>query len=269
MQRSKKNKQIPRPLSPIKGLIVEDEIGAINTLRAMLKEYCPQVSICGIATTVEDAIKMAAKKKPDLVFLDIEMPPLGSGFDFLKNSTYSKFGVIFTTAYPQYAIEAINATQPWAYLVKPYSVAELRDSVNTAYEKWKKQVCFDFQTAGMQRVIVHDSRKGKVVFRADAIVYCKAAGGFTEIYIYRNKTIEKVVSSNNLGEYESEFPKVLFTRTHHSFLVNMAYVKTFERTGRNGTIHLSIPHDQQVEVSISKVDQFKIQLEEFCQLRVQ
>ena len=247
-------------------MIVDDEIGAINTLRGMLRQYCPEVIISGTAASVREAITAAVQLRPDLVFLDIEMPPVGSGFDFLKNCPETGFGVIFTTAYPQYAVQAINVIQPWAYLVKPYSVSELKAAVQTAYQKLRQQHWNELRAAGQRAIIVPDSRKGTQVLRAEDIVFCKADGSFTQLYVLKQQKLEKITSSRNLGEFEAELPELLFCRTHHSFLVNLRYVERFERTGRNGIIHLSCS-PAPVDVSVAKMDLFVSRLEEFCQLK--
>lgn len=254
-------------MTRISTLLIDDEIGAINALRGMLGEYCPQVHIAGTALSVREAVEVTTVLQPELVFLDIEMPPLGSGFDFLNKCGEINFGVIFTTAYPQYAIKAINEIQPWAYLIKPYSVSELKAAVKVAEEKIRSQDHSLLQVARRQSIIVQDSRKGSIVFRAGDIVYCKAEGSFTDLFAWKNNKIEKVTSSRNLGEYELELPDVLFCRTHHGFLVNMAYVERFERTGRNGVAHLN-PSGHRVDVSVSKMDAFLRHLDEFCQVNL-
>lgn len=244
-------------------LIVDDETGAINTLNGMLNEYCPDIHIGAAATSVSEAIQQARQIDPDVVFLDIEMPPMGSGFDFLKAFPNPGFGVIFTTAYPQYAIQAINTIQPWAYLVKPYSVSDLKKAVNIAEGKISERLA---QSAGRLSLIIQDSRKGSLIIRADKIVFCEADGSFTDIYVLKNDKVEKIVSSRNLGEYESVLPESIFCRTHHSYLVNLNYVERFERTGRNGLIHLR-PQGHQASVSVSKMDQFLLILNDFTQLQ--
>lgn len=237
----------------IVAILVDDEAGALKTLRGMLNAYCPQIVIGGTATSIKEAVEVAAAIDPDLVFLDIEIKPFGNGFDFLKQCSPFTFGVIFTTAHPQYAIDAIRLAQPWAYLVKPYSVRELRQAVQTAETKLSDSGQSPYQKARHQRLIVQDRRKGTLVIRVGHILYCEADGSFTDILIWKGGTIERITTSRKLGEYEEELPEVLFCRTHHSFLVNMAFVERFERTGRNGILHLSVP-DQHVPVSVLKTD---------------
>ncbi len=255
----------PAGVEHITALIVEDEIGAINTLRHMLIEYCPQVQVLGAAITIKEAVKAAVALRPQVVFLDIEMPPLGTGFDFLNNCPEINFGVIFTTAYSQYAIKAINAVQPWAYLVKPFSVQELKDAVAVAMEKVIQSHQSATQVAGQQGLVLHDHRKGTIVLYAAEILFCKAAGSFTEFYVIRNNKTEKITSSGGLGDFEEKLPSALFCRTHHSYLVNLAYINRMERTGRNGVIHLAHT-DWRVGVSVLKMDYFMERLEVYHRL---
>lgn len=264
MENDKKSSAFGNSLRRINTLLVDDEIGAINTLRGMLGEYCPQVQVTGVALSVNEAIQAATKLQPELVFLDIEMPPIGSGFDFLNHFEEIRFGVIVTTAYPKYAVRAINTIQPWAYLVKPYSVSELRSAVEIAVAKIQQQNYSALQMAESQGIILNDSRKGSIVLRAGEVVYCEAEGGFTELYAWKNQRLEKFTSSRNLGEFEAELPQMLFCRTHHSFLVNLAYVERFERTGRNGAIHLAKANSR-VLVSVAKMDSVTRRLEAFFQ----
>lgn len=243
----------------ILALIVDDETGAINTLKGMLQSYCPQVQIGAAATSVAEATEQAQQLRPDLVFLDIEMPPVGSGFDFLKNCTDLSFGVIFTTAYPEYAIQAINTIQPWAYLVKPYSVAQLKQAVEIAAEKLSEKMQ---QGARSPVLVIQDSRKGALVLQTDKIVYCKAGGSFTDFFVDENGRIEKVISSRNLGEHIPELPTDRFCRTHHGYLVNLNYVARLERTGRNGIIHFRFP-GHRAYVSVARMEAFLLALEQF------
>lgn len=239
----------------ISALLVDDERGAINTLKNMLGEYCPQIEVVGTALSVREGVEMVAKLQPDIVFLDIEMPPVGSGFDFLKKCGDISFGVIFTTAYPQYAIQAINAVQPWSYLIKPYSVLQLKHAVDISAEKLRQKQDSAVKNAQQQRIILQDSRKGTIVLYAEEIMYCRAYGSFTDLVIWKNKRVEKFTSSRRLGEFEAELTTSLFCRTHHSYLVNLNYVEQLERTGRNGQLHLAHT-EQKIPVSIAKMEKF-------------
>lgn len=245
----------------ITALIVDDEPGAINSLRHMLREYCPEVQEVFAATSVKEAVETAATTRPQLVFLDIEMPPLGSGFDFLKNCGEVNFGIIFTTAYPQYAIRAINTIQPWAYLVKPFSVSELKAAIAIAVEKINRAAELSGNNSG---IVLHDSRKGDIVLLAKNILLCKAAGSFTEFYVLNNQQVQKITASGCLGEFEAKLPKQHFCRTHHSFLVNLSHIKRIEHTGRNGIAYLTYAN-MTADVSVSKMEHFLQRLETYLE----
>jgi two-component system, LytTR family, response regulator len=78
----------------IRALLIDDEEGALNTLRGMLSEFCPEVQIIGTSKNVTDSIHKIETLFPDLVFLDIEMPPLGNGFDIIRLSRNQSFEVV-------------------------------------------------------------------------------------------------------------------------------------------------------------------------------
>jgi len=91
----------------IKAIIIDDEIHCLKTLSILLKEYCPDVQVSEQCDNGEAGIEAIKKRKPDLVFLDIEMPYM-NGFEMLEQFPEIPFAVIFTTGYDQYAIKAIR-----------------------------------------------------------------------------------------------------------------------------------------------------------------
>ncbi len=241
-------------MKKITALLIDDEISALNTLRGMLGEYCPQVQVLAEATSVEDALQAVSVYDPQLVFLDVHMPPSGSGFDFLQQATHRSFGVIFTTAHPQYALKAINMVQPWAYLLKPYSVTDLMAAVQVAYDKLRL-------SGTQQSLIIPDSRKGTILLRLTDILYLEADGNTTDIFVLRADKIEKVMASRTLGSLESELPESLFCRPHHSYIVNMGHIERYEQTGRNGLIYL--PMGATIAISVLKMEHFEAKLTAF------
>ena len=241
-------------MKKITALLVDDEISALNTLRGMLGEYCPQVQVLAEATSVEEALQAVAVCDPQLVFLDVQMPPVSSGFDFLQQAAPRSFGVIFTTAHPQYALKAINMAQPWAYLLKPYSVADLVSAVQVAYDKLR-------MSGNQQSLIIPDNRKGNIVLRLTDILYLEADGNTTDIFVLRSDKIEKVMASRTLGSLEAELPESLFCRPHHSYIVNMGHIDRYEQTGRNGIIYL--PMGASIAISVLKMEHFEAKLAAF------
>lgn len=243
-------------------LLIDDEISAINTLKGMLEHYFPEVDILGYAHSVNEATTKAQELLPDVVFLDVEMPPLGSGFDFLEQCHHLGFGVIFVTAYPQYAIKAINDVQPWAYLVKPYSVSELEKGVRAAIEKVeekKQSVPMD-----VQRLIVSDARKGNIVIKVVDILYCEADGSTTDIYFFKDGDIVRTVASRTLKDIEENLPSSFFFRSHYSYLVNFIHIIRIERRGRSGVAVLS--DGTEIPIAVARMEEFEKRFDDFVHL---
>lgn len=243
-------------------LIVDDEISAIKTLTGILNQYFPHINILDSAQTVNDAYEKAMRHQPDLVFLDVQMPPLGSGFDFLNKCKDFCFGIIFTTAYPQYAIQAINENhKPWGYLIKPISVNKLGQALAMAEEKINAQEKNKEEYLANKKLFIYDLKKGIISIPILNIIFCKADGSTTALYYQKEKKYVKLTTSKILKELEQLLPTNIFCRCHHSYIVNLNTVEEFESTGRNGLVHLK--NENKVPVSISKLDFFNEQLSEF------
>src|ERR1051325_9333843 len=141
----------------IKAVIIEDEPKNMKILQQMLAEHCPNVNVVATATNVEDGYKVITKKEPDLVFLDVELTN-GTGFEVLKRLPVINFRVVFTTAYEQYAIEAIkhNALD---YLLKPIDVEELVQAVKKTSTKDNKDNINGRIETLLQNIQQHNDKK--------------------------------------------------------------------------------------------------------------
>ena len=249
-------------MKTISTIIIDDEPGALNTLRGMLGEFCPQISVVGEALSVNEALKIVAQTEPELVFLDIEMSPY-TGFDFLAMTRQYNFGVIFTTAYPQFAIDAINKIQPWSFLVKPYSINSLLEAVQIAIKKVgeMESAPADLPSKDNQGIILQDARKGNIVLKVRDIQYFKANGAALDIVALRNGKTEKFVQYNTLKDMEAQLPDNLFCRVHHGYIVNLSFVERYEITRHVRIIYLG--SGAEIPVSILKAAQFVEQMEAF------
>jgi two-component system LytT family response regulator len=112
----------------IKAIIVDDEPYCCEALDALLNRYCPQVKVVGICYSGKEALREIKEQKPQLLFLDIEMPQM-NGFELLQKIPDPEFDLIFTTSYDQYAIKAIRFSA-LDYLLKPVDRAELQVAVH-------------------------------------------------------------------------------------------------------------------------------------------
>lgn len=245
----------------VKAIIVDDEVSAVATLRGMLDDFCPMIDVIHVANTIDHGVKAAEQYKPDVVFLDIEMPPHGNGFDFLRRTEHLPFGVIFTTAYAEYAVRAINEVQPWAYLIKPYKTTELIKAAHAAQAKVNEN---GFSAKHEHRgFVIKDMKKGSIVVRYTELMYCQADSSCTLFYIRRNGQLERIAIYKSLKDLEAELPDTLFCRVHHSFLVNLSYIQRYERLGRTGKLYLE--NGINVDVSAQKMDHFLRQFNRFLQ----
>lgn len=111
-------------------IIIDDEAKARRILQAFLQEYCKQVNIVGLAEDVVQAVKLIQKEKPQLIFLDIEMPGF-NGFQLLEFLDEIDFEIIFVTAYSEFALKAFQVSAV-DYLLKPLQIEQLVKAVEKA-----------------------------------------------------------------------------------------------------------------------------------------
>lgn len=248
--------------TPVNTLLIDDEISAIIALRGMLLNHCPQINIQGEAGNIDEAVSKTIDLKPDLVFLDIEMPPQGNAFDYLQAvHGQHNFGVVFTTAYPEYALRAISAAQPWGYLIKPFSISSLMDVVEIAVKKTSERKILQKTTPGMDSILILDMHKRYHVVKPEEILCCQSDGATVDLFLEKSGQIKRITCNKTLKELETELTAFDFCRTHHSYLVNLRHIERMERTGRNGTLFLK--KDLQVSVSVQKMADFEARFEQF------
>src|SRR4051795_9182411 len=133
----------------IKAIIVDDEPYCCEVLDTLINRYCPQVKVCAICYSGREALKEIREQKPQLLFLDIEMPQM-NGFELLQKIPHPDFDLIFTTSYDQYAIKAIRFSA-LDYLLKPIDRDELQAAVGKVRER-KKPLLTDQLELLLQKV---------------------------------------------------------------------------------------------------------------------
>lgn len=232
----------------LKSIIVEDEKTSREILRNYLAKYCPTVEVLGEASNIDDALVLIRNNVIDLVFLDVEMP-YGSGFDLLEKVDHSNFEVVFVTAYNQYAIEALNNHASY-YLLKPISIDELIKAVDYVTEIKKKET--ELQNSVLipninptNHKITIPIQNGFEVLEIQNILYCKADDNYTELFLVNN---QKKLVSKTLKYFEDILHENGFARIHKSYLVNVAYIATYNK-GKGGTIILSTGTELSVSAS--------------------
>ena len=245
----------------IKALIVDDEPNNVIILANLLQDFCPTVKVIGNAGNAPKAEALIREMKPDLVFLDIEMP-YGSGFDVLDKLRPVNFEVVFVTAFNEYAFRAFRYSA-LDYLVKPININELQESVRKAeqniqlknFDRRLDSFMANFKRSAFDIPKIALPGKNGIVFIPTAdIIRCEGSRGYTYIFI-RNK--DKIISSKNIKEYEALLPGDKFYRVHNSHLVNLACINGYQR-GRGGYIEME--DGAVIEVAVRRKDELMIRL---------
>jgi len=239
----------------IKTIIIDDEQNSREALENLVKSYCPDLHVVSSAASVEEGIKVIKREKPDLVFLDIEMPDK-SGFDLLSQLGTIDFEVIITTGYEQYAVKAFK-TVALDYLLKPIDINELELAVAKVLEKRKKRKVnknFDvfiqnWKSGGNEQIALASS-EGFIFVKVRDIIYCKGDGAYTYFYI---KDMPRLTVSKNLKEFEELLKDQSFFRVHKSYLINLNEMKKYIR-GDGGYVVMT--NGDNVDVSKRKKESF-------------
>lgn len=244
----------------IKSVIIEDEEASRVTLRNYVAKYCDGIEVVGEADGIKKGVEVIEKCRPDLVFLDIEMP-YGNAFDLLEQFDNVFFETIFVTAYSNYAVKAINYSA-CHYLLKPIDIEELVTATNKVADKIQKQKRTEENintkillenihiTNSQLKKIVLPVLDGFEVVEVQEIIRCKANDNFTDFHLIDGK---KKVICRTLKFYDQILSELGFIRVHKSHLVNMQYVKAYKK-GKGGYIEMQ--DGSMVDVSASKKQAF-------------
>jgi two-component system LytT family response regulator len=218
-------------------MIVDDEKLARDLLREYLENF-PDIQLVAEADQGTEAVEKIDKLKPDIVFLDVQMPGM-TGFDVLEDIEHEPY-VIFTTAYDQYAIKAFekNAVD---YLLKPLDEERFRTSINRALKRksLEHSTIEDLlQSLRSERKGPFDShifvQKSEKLFNlpVEEIVYLEASGDYTII----TTKADQFVSSSGIGKLEEILNPEVFIRVHRSTIVNVNNLKEIERHFNGGMV---------------------------------
>lgn len=238
-------------------VIIDDEPGNLVTLTEMLREYCPDIEVQETASDIESAFTIIRNNKPELVFLDIEMP-YGNGFDLLDRLSPISFEIIFVTAFNDYAVKAFKYAA-LDYILKPVNIEELKQAVIRATARLKEKdinsrisIMLENLRPGNKDIqkIGLPTMDGILFEDISNIIRLQAEGSYTMVVIHKKQNI---LVSKNLKEFEDLLPSSFFCRIHHSHIINMNYLKKYYK-GRGGYVELS--DGTMIEVSVRKKDDF-------------
>lgn len=245
----------------IKALVVDDEQKARNILQHYITNFIPEITEVRQADSVDAAIALLKDYEPGIVFLDVEMPHK-NGFDFLVQLDNPAFDVIFTTAYNQYAIQAIRFSA-LDYLLKPVDPDELKAAVIRHQGKQEsaqqKKDLFNNLVENIEKKEVKDfkiavpSSDGVYFFKIDDILRLEADRSYTHIHLINKKPF---IASKTLKHFEEMLEEFKFIRTHKSHLVNPRHITRIS----NDNEFVLLTDGTKVEVSRRKKDEVQQQL---------
>jgi two-component system, LytTR family, response regulator len=216
----------------INTVIIDDEQNNIDNLSILLQKYCAQVTILATALNADEGEQIILKHKPDLVFLDIQMPSK-NGFDLLKSLKSFDFEIIFVTAYDQYGIQAVKFSAI-DYLLKPINIDDLKDAVQKAALKSAQKkhnvqlenlihLIQQKQEKQFHRIALQSTKETRFV-EPNKILRCESSNNYTTFFLSDG---EKILTSKPIFEYEDMLQDYGFVRCHQSHLVNKAYIKSW------------------------------------------
>lgn len=247
----------------IKALIIDDEAKSRNALKWMIEHYCPNIEIMALAASVEEGIRCVQSYRPNLLFLDVEMP-YGSGFDLLKQLPSIDFEVIFVTGFDQYALQAIKY-HALDYLLKPLDKEELLGAVRKVEIQLSKKIDSErleklltnlqHTNHGLRQIAIAQNG-GRTFIPVEQIVYCMADGACTWFVMANG---QKLLSSKNLGEYEKVLPAPAdqfqnhFFRIHYRYTINLSYIQQFNWREK----YVELKNGTRIAVAQRRVGQFK------------
>jgi two-component system LytT family response regulator len=205
-------------IDKIRSVIVEDEAAAREVLKNYLSKYCPQVEVVGEAHNFKEAVPLLHDLTPQLVFLDVEMP-FGNAFDVLEACKDLHFETIFVTAFSEYSLRALNQSAAY-YLLKPISIEELILAVSKVHQQLINQVIFN-----RNKIIVenfHEKQPEK-----QQVIVCRFLKHFSEIL------------------------PLPFIRVHKSHIINLHFVKAYNKGG-----YVTMNDESEIEVSATYKEEF-------------
>ena len=225
----------------MKAIIIEDDPFHLEILKDLIREEFPHITLAGNGGLHSDGVRLIRSVKPDVVFLDIDLPDK-SGFEILEDLSGESFDVIFVTSHEKYAVQA-HQFESIGYLIKPISRDELKRVVNKLTSKAHNRLQGnDFTTMlhafrntfEIPRKIAIQSLKEIQYVNLSEIIRIEADGNYSNIFM-NNST--PILSSRQIGEFEIRLRPLGFFRIHDKHLVNMRFVRTFIR-GEAGTAML-------------------------------
>lgn len=243
-------------MEKLKAILVDDERSSLQNLERKLAEFCPDLTVIALSENPEEAIQLIGQLRPDVIFLDIEMPRM-SGLRMLDELPDYSGEIIFTTAYNHYAVEAIRISA-FDYLVKPVSIAELQNAVARLVKQKQSQTKERLEvlrqslteSKSQEDKIAVPTAEGLEFLQIKNIVRIESSSNYSKIYITEGRSM---LVTRLLKDFEELLLPYRFYRVHHSHLINLACIQKYIR-GEGGQVLLQ--NGDTVDVSRRKKEEF-------------
>lgn len=239
----------------IEAVLVDDEEKAIQSLQWELTHFSREIEVIASFTNPFEALEYLRENTPDCLFLDIEMPTM-DGFQFIQKLQNRDVAVVITTAYNQYAIQALK-NEAIDYLLKPIDADDLKETIAKIHKHNAQHLTAD----RLEKFFLEQNNKsnhkkitlntdGKLMFlNNEDILYAESDGNYSTLFLSDGR---KIVMTKKLKEVDQLLPGNTFFRIHNSYIINLEKVKEYLKT--DGYVILESNH--KIPVSRKKKSDF-------------
>jgi two-component system LytT family response regulator len=239
----------------LRAVIIDDEQRGVSSLRILIEKYVPDVKVVASSTRAAEAIELIENYRPEIVFLDINMPEM-NGFELLEQVNWKNFNLIFTTAHREYALRALK-NNAMDYLLKPIDYEDIRIAVEKVKKRLQENeiISFDYsklkQEANPNNKLLVNSKKSIESIELDDVVCLESKSNYTQIYLSGSRV---TLASKTLKEFETHLchANLNFMRVHHSFIVNLNKVSRVMKV----TDTIIMVDDQKIPLAKSRKGHF-------------
>lgn len=220
-------------MNNFKAILIDDELVCLDVLKTELELSCPEVSVKALCSSAKEGLIAFNKLKPNLIFLDIDMPYI-DGFEFIELlPSLDNVDIIFVTAHNDFAIKAIRSCAA-DYLLKPINGNQLSEAIerlkNNKISKLNPNYAFiikqiqNIRDDNFSKVALTTS-SGIEMVNLNEVIYCKAFDNYT--YIYRKQKV-KLFITKPISYIEEVFSDPFF-RCHRSYIINIKCITHFNK----------------------------------------
>lgn len=228
----------------VKAVVIDDVQKIRESIKDLLQKKFPSITFVGEADNVKSGVALLSTIKPDIVFLDVEMPEM-NGLELLKHFPERKFYTIFTTAHEKYALPALKASAT-DYLVKPLSPQDVYDAIQKCITAKKTN---ESKKSSKNKISIPVSQE-LLIINTDDIIHIEAHNNYSHFY-FTNRP--KVVVSKTLGEYDAMLTPQGFYRVHQSHLINLNHIESVNSSDGD---FILLTDNHRVELSRRKKSEF-------------